>query len=148
MKCSICGKRGTNRRSHPNHLQTGGGGGSPISAKITLSLRPTCGIDSEDCLDGHNKVKNNQERAKEIIRESLYDIDIKDLTLNPSKMEATFTATTKKSLTAEKFKRTIEDNYGDAAADTWMEGDISFPYDSDGELELDLLKVEIVPYTL
>lgn len=55
----------------------------------------------------------------------------------------------KMSLNAKKefIKRYLEDNYGDAGPDTWMEGDISFPYEEDYEnyeLFLDLVSVKFL----
>lgn len=160
MKCSICGKINTNKRSHPYH-QTGGGTKSKIpQAHIVLKLQPTNPAD-----DGSGSrlstasdilIKQNQKRVKEIVEGSLYGTEISNYKLNKRNNTVSFTATPNKNYigvykygkgTAVEFKADIEDNYGNGAVDTWMEGDISFPgsWDqpnkSDGELFLDLVKV-------
>lgn len=158
MKCSICGMPGTNRRGHPHHMQRGGAPYPDISVKIKLLLTPTkpnhyWSIDGSHKYDlpaAKKLVQKHIQRAEEIIQRSLYGMEITELKINTKDKvgpTASFIASpTPDYIGGDDVKQDIRDNYGDSAADGWMEGDISFPqYDdtpnSVGELHLDLISI-------
>ena len=111
-------------------------------------------------------------RAAEIIIRSLYGFDVLGLRINENRDVVVHARTTRKledfivgvsttreylvfkydpEASLEKQRKWIamylEDNYGDAGPDTWMEGDISFPYNGTYdkyELFLDLVDVKFL----
>lgn len=154
MKCSICGKYNTNKRSHPHNLikQHGGGNIQPIKVSVTLDLNVSSPEDTgnmgymRDSTSVTRMLKKYPKDAESIIRDSLFDSKITDLVIDADKRTATFMAEAPKGTkNVLDYIQDIMDTYGDGAADTWMEGDIRFPQSSNstklGELMLELVHV-------
>ena len=123
---------------------------------ITLSLSIVNQEDDEYYDYPYNHIKP---RAASIIIESLYGFEVLSLSINsernvivrirPSKEEIPYGLNPKLPPAQQKklILKYLEDNYGDMGPDSWMEGDIYFPYNETYdkyELFLDLVEVKFV----
>lgn len=153
--CSLCGACGTNKTTcprnpvakHPDaskHSQSGGTTGQ-ISAIATLKLTPTP-YDSKLSRERKQTLLKKKKRINEIITDSLLGFDVKRIKHMDKGTAEVHVVTTPdftniygEESTQEAVETFLKDNYGNGAADSWMEGDIEIV--EGVELYIDLKKL-------
>lgn len=116
----------------------------PAGIKFNLELEPrVVGFEKDvSSARGSRIMSSNKERVEYIVRDALYGFDVTKYNYKRGIIYVEVVPNASFPDDRGMHKEYIIDNFGDGAADSWMEGDITIPEDKHNELHLNLIKIE------